>query len=207
MNIQTGETPFWYMILDGWFNEQIVQAASKSWPPFHWPEWFVYNDEGKQVKSVCWKWDLFSMPVRELLGTSMSLPMKTFTGKGDLVPDGTLHGAGMSSMHHGCVLARHLDHDRHPHMGRKREYTTVLFLGDDWKEGYGGELVLGDQNDDVTICPAQNRLVIFRNMDWSFHQVKQLDCPFNYQRKALQVFYYGNFMEESESKRKRAIFL
>lgn len=94
--------------------------------------------------------------------------------------DPTLHGGGLHVMGADSVLGVHLDYDLHPHVpGKRRALNLIAFLNPQWREEWGGALVLCDPLGRVAkrIYPAPGRLVAFETNDLSYHGVERVTGP------------------------------
>jgi hypothetical protein len=120
--------------------------------------------------------------------------------------DPTLHGGGLHVTSPGGHLATHLDYDLHPHLpGRRRALNLIAFLNPEWREEWGGALVLCDpMGRPVTrVHPKPGRLVAFEVGDLSYHGVEPVTGPV--ERVTAAVYYLGDATPANT--RRRALFL
>lgn len=120
--------------------------------------------------------------------------------------DPTLHGGGLHVTAPGGHLATHLDYDRHPHItDRRRALNLIAFLNPEWREEWGGALVLCDPLGAVVtrLYPRPGRLVAFEVGDLSYHGVEPVTGPA--ERVTAAVYYLS--AATPANTRRRALFL
>jgi hypothetical protein len=122
--------------------------------------------------------------------------LQKLTGVGSLVVDPSLNGCGLHSTGNGGRLMIHTDSNRHPH-GRgslHQALNLILYLNQDWKEEYGGQLELWtrDRRPCKEILPIANRIVVFQSDTGSFHgHPRPVSAPGDRRRNSLSVYYYS----------------
>lgn len=198
--------PFPHVCCDGWADPGLCREAARSWPDADWPHWIGYESD-QQAKRVCCDWLSIPEPCRRLLARMMLLPLTDWFGGPRVVPDALLWGGGMHAMGRGGRLGVHLDHSHHPLTGLERTYSAVLFLGEDWHDGWGGHLALYAP-DCRTVARAYhaafNRLVVFQTAENSYHGVLgPLSCPSGVVRKSLAVFFHASPQQAAARMRAR----
>ena len=120
--------------------------------------------------------------------------------------DPTLHGGGVHVTGVGGRLGCHLDYDRHPHLPEKRRALNLIaFLNPEWREEWGGALVLCDPMGAVVtrLYPRPGRLVAFEVSDLSYHGVEPVTGPC--ERVTAAVYYLAD--AGPHNTRQRALFL
>lgn len=144
--------------------------------------------------------------IRELNSETFVQNLSRLTGIPDLIPDPSLEGGGLHQSRRGGFLNIHADFTVHPHKRNWRRRVNVLvYLNEDWKEEYGGELELWSR--DMQSCvrkisPVFNRCVIFNTDEDSYHGLPEpIQCPEHMTRKSIALYY---FTEETEAPRRRA---
>jgi Rps23 Pro-64 3,4-dihydroxylase Tpa1-like proline 4-hydroxylase len=119
-----------------------------------------------------------------------------------LIPDPYLFGGGLHQIKRGGFLKIHSDFNVHPQMRLNRRINLLLYLNKDWKEEWGGQLELWDQqmkSCQVKVKPNFNKMVIFKTTDFSFHgHPKPLMCPERVSRKSIALYYYTNGRPKEE---------
>jgi hypothetical protein len=120
--------------------------------------------------------------------------------------DPTLHGGGVHVTSPGGWLSTHLDYDLHPHVpGKRRALNLIGFLNPEWRDEWGGALVLCDPMGAVVtrLYPKPGRLVAFEVGDLSYHGVEPVTGPV--ERVTAAVYYLSE--ANKTNTRKRALFL
>lgn len=197
--------PFRYRVLDGYFDDDSINAAADSWPAPDWPHWLQYN-QTTQKKRSCAVPAVMPDSIRILLRRLLAVPAGELLELGHLEPDHALHGAGLHSMYAGDKLGVHLDCDTHPMMPWRRRANAILFLSR-WNPQHGGALRLLESQSSVngmSIMPVANRLVLFECSDQSFHGVDVLaqSAPC---RMSLACYFWSQ--ADGTESRRRAQFI
>ena len=111
-----------------------------------------------------------------------------------LCADISLKGGGVHYIETGGFLKIHADFNYHAALKQYRRLNLLLYLNDDWKEEYNGNLELW--NRDMKECvhsypPLLNTCVIFSVGDHAYHgHPTPLACPEGRTRKSLALYYY-----------------
>lgn len=128
--------------------------------------------------------------------------MEPLTGIDGLIADHRFIGGGVHVTDPGGRLGIHADFNLHPETGLHRRVNALLYLNRDWKEEWGGNLELWEQDMShlaKSISPIHNRLVIFNITDTAFHGMpRPLACPSNRKRFSLALYYYSEDRPEEE---------
>ena len=98
----------------------------------------------------------------------------------------------MHLMETGSRLDLHVDFN---HLDKKlyRRLNIVLYLNEDWKEGWGGALDIWEpkiKHCIHTVPPVINRAIIFNTVPRSWHGVLPVKCPPERSRNTFASFYY-----------------
>lgn len=127
-----------------------------------------------------------------LLSPPWLLFLERITGIPNLIPDPYFFGGGFHNIPRGGFLKTHVDFNRHDKWGFDRRLNVLIFLNKDWKPEWGGDLILGENNE-VRIPPLFNTTVIFETSDKSWHgHPEPLTCPEGESRKSIALYYYTN---------------
>jgi hypothetical protein len=186
------------VVHDNLFSPELVRAAREQWPAASWKGWVAYDPQ-----TQCKRASDLQTPIPPacgvLLAALASLQVAQWFG-GDLIPDLSLHGAGLHEMPTGPGLRLHLDSDTHARLGVERVLSAVLWIHDEWRAAWGGELVL---DGGATIRPTPGRVVVFdcRN---ELHHVEPVTCPADVSRRSLAMFFYSP--QVGNNQRPRACF-
>jgi hypothetical protein len=118
------------------------------------------------------------------------------TGIPNLIPDPYFEGGGFHQIKPGGYLKIHADFNKHRLTGLDRRLNVLVYLNENWEEGYGGHFELWDR--DMKTCvkkvlPVFNRMAMFSTTDFSYHgHPDPLNCPPDRSRRSLALYYYTN---------------
>ena len=191
--------PTHYVCIEGLLKPDFARAVAAAYPSyedarkvgrqFYW----VNEDVKVQVTDA----HLFPQPVKQLnevLASSAFLSqLSEITGIPKLLADPELAGGGIQVMGQQGHLGVHVDFNMNPARTLHRRLNLILYLTDDWQDGWGGEFELWDPS--VKEClgtwtPAFNRAVMFNTTTGSFHGVRAVGCPPGTTRNSFAGFYY-----------------
>jgi Rps23 Pro-64 3,4-dihydroxylase Tpa1-like proline 4-hydroxylase len=196
-------TPFPHIVIDNFLTDNIAQKCAKAFPFSDTKTWTNYvhvnekkyglDKRGSIPRELLELIDqLQTLDFAQLLSHATSIP--------GLIADESLTGGGLHQIHPGGFLNIHSDFLIHPHKPNlERRINLILFLSDDWKEEYGGELEFW--NKDMSKCitrvePRFNRCVIFTTNEYSYHGCPELlKGPAGFSRKSLALYYYTEYAE------------
>ncbi len=121
--------------------------------------------------------------------------MSRLIGVDGLIADPSLEGGGLHQSTTGGFLNIHADFTVHPHNRKwQRRANILLYLNDDWKPEYGGDLELwsADMKECVEkVAPVANRVLIFTTDGTSFHgHPEPMPCPEGVARRSLALYYF-----------------
>lgn len=189
--------PFPHAIVDGYFPLTRALAAAREMrlltPAAHRN---VYSQAGK------WTFpDLAALPpetaglIREMSGAGFIAWLERLTGISGLVADPSLFGGGVHQIARGGFLKIHADFAWHERLRLYRRVNVLLYLNEDWRDEWGGQLELWRPDMSacaVRIAPRLNRMVIFSTSDTSFHgHPEPLACPEGVTRNSIALYYYA----------------
>ena len=102
---------------------------------------------------------------------------------------------GAAPVDHGGYLNMHADFTVHPqHRDWRRRVNLLLYLNEDWRPEYGGDLELWDTemtHREVSVAPLANRVVVFTTDADSFHgHPEPMQCPPGTARRSLALYYF-----------------
>jgi Rps23 Pro-64 3,4-dihydroxylase Tpa1-like proline 4-hydroxylase len=195
--------PFPHLVIDNFLPEQLALQCARAFPFSNSKTWtnYVHVNEKKFgldkrpniPPSILDLIDqLQTLDFTQLLSRTTSIP--------GLIADEDLTGGGLHQIHPGGFLNIHSDFLIHPHKTNlERRINLILFLSDEWKNEYGGDLEFW--NKDMTACitrvePRFNRCVIFTTDEYSFHGCPELlKGPAGFSRKSLALYYYTEYAE------------
>ena len=198
-------TPFPHIVLDNFLRKEVLELVIKEFPGKNAGIW-NQSETLSALKKACgddWSFpDSIKDTIRDLQSKLFLYLLGKITGIGNLIPDNYLVGSGLFRIERGGFLKVHADFNIHPLMQLDRRINLLLYLNEDWKNEYGGDLELweNDQSKMVkSIRPIANRCVIFSTTDTSFHgHPSPLNCPEDRSRNCISLYYYTNGRPENE---------
>jgi hypothetical protein len=194
------EVPFPHAVIDGLFDDQVLDAVRGEFPATGDPMWQVSEDHGVQVKLRSDWTDEADIPprirdvVHFLNSGAFMKRISRLTGIDKLISDPYYTGGGLNRILPGGLLDVHCDGNWHHAMGVHRRINAILFLNRDWDEAWHGEFELWDIDMEravKAVAPHDNRLLIFETHDYTYHgHPAPLACPPGRARESLILYYY-----------------
>ena len=191
-------TPFPHHVFEDLLPVDVIDEAIKEFPPLDADQWnnYIHVNERKYSNTDPSSW---GPTLRAILATFNSPEFVQFvselTGIEGLIPDPSLEGGGLHQSPAGGFLNIHADFTVHPHHRNwQRRANLLLYLNDDWKPEWGGELELWTK--DMKHCakkvaPIANRALIFTTDFDSFHGLPDpITCPEGEARRSLALYYF-----------------
>lgn len=127
--------------------------------------------------------------------------LETLTGLDCLIPDPYLFGGGAMISETGDFLNVHQDFNWHYQLQVHRRINALIYLTPDWRQEYGGNLELFDNERKVKeIEPAFNRLVVFATPGANHGQPIPVQAPLGIHRRVFSAFYYTSRLNEDQWK-------
>ena len=120
--------------------------------------------------------------------------LEELTGIQGLIPDWGFYGGGLHRIKRGGKLSVHADYNYHPITKLHRRVNLLLYLNDEWKEQWGGDLQLWSK--DLKNCikkiqPIFNRAVIFSITSDAYHgHPGDLMSPEDVDRFSFALYYF-----------------
>ena len=135
---------------------------------------------------------------RQLFHFFNSRPMLEFleglTTIQGLISDPYFIGGGFHETGRGGKLGIHADFRINEQLHLHRRINVIVYLNEDWKPEYGGELELWDREmkgKRVSVAPLFNRCVIFNTDADSYHgHPDPLQTPDGVLRRSIALYYY-----------------
>jgi len=188
----------WFKI-DNFLREDFANQCADAFPTYDEVQklgvtFTNINEKGKFQVSDSRKMPPALKLLNDLLnGREFLELMEYVTGMPDLLPDEKLVGGGLHSTGARGHLDVHLDFNQLKDRGWFRRLNILVYLNKGWKEEWGGEFELWDEN--VQVChkkflPIFNRCVMFNTNEVSFHGVNAVKCPDGQARKSFAAYYY-----------------
>jgi len=210
--------PFKYVVIDNFFKEDIAKDLASQFPDYNDDKiWNIYKNP-LENKRLTPDWNLFPAETYRAL-TYLNSPefikiIENIIGVKNVLPDMGLHGGGWHVTPSGGKLNVHLDYSIHPKLKLERRANLIIYLSEDWKPEYGGQLGLwshdyarGLPKECVTKVDVKfNRAVIFDTTQNSWHGLpEEIASPKDVYRKSLNIYYLTE-PRENISSRERAFF-
>ena len=178
------DSPFRHAVIDDYIDADTVTQINAEWPKDGW-----YKEDGKaQIK---WNTQDLTPTAKAVVDAVDVSLVEEITGIKGLITDPELSGGGLHCIPRGGFLKMHCDFNTHAN-GWHRRVNMLIYLNQDWRPRWGGELRLGRyKKEQVRIVPEAGRCVIFETNDKSWHgHPKPLMCPKRRQRRSLALYFY-----------------
>ncbi|MFP3942806.1 MAG: 2OG-Fe(II) oxygenase [Alphaproteobacteria bacterium] len=198
--------PFPHIVIDDFLPLEILRRAVAEFParrPGRFADAYSRLKTGYQMEMIR---SPYLHNLQAAFNSSQFLDfLEEMTGIRGLIPDPHFMGGGLHETARGGYLKIHADFNVHPRLNLKRRLNLILFLNEDWREDWGGQLELWETDMSVrrhSISPVANRAVVFNTDPTSFHgHPEPLACPENVYRRSIALYYYtaaGNVRQEQQ---------
>lgn len=201
--------PFPHIVIDDFLSTEFVARLNACFPDLsakkksglvHIPVILADGTEAQQGKEWLSRERLVPHLYRRLYWELNNNPfvglLEKITGIPGLLADPHLAGGGVHNTKQGGYLKVHADFNKHPQYGLDRRLNLLIYLNEDWRPEYGGDLELWTENMDSCvqkIAPIAGRCVVFKTTSTSFHgHPHPLTCPSDRSRRSVAVYYYSN---------------
>lgn len=189
--------PFPNIVIDDFLPRPVVDMCIAEFDRSRRDDQRVFNRSQERLKRQ-FKPDEMSPDARNLFYSFNSRPflhiMENITGIKGLIPDPYFQGGGFHEISTGGHLSMHADFNHHKLMNLERRINVLIYLNDDWRDEYGGQLELwdADMNGCVkSVVPEANRCVIFNTTSFSNHgNPHPVTHPEGRTRKSIALYYY-----------------
>jgi hypothetical protein len=194
------DLPFKHLVVDNFLPNELAQLCLENFPRIDDSVWEHENDSDIEVKSrTTWESE-FDIPEKiieavRILNSSLILKsLSEVFNIPKLVADSYFTGGGLNVTRRGGLLDVHVDGNYHDATGLYRRMNALIYLNPGWKEEWGGEFGLYNQDGSRLIkkvAPIFNRLVVFDSHDYSFHGLPEpINFPEDTNRKSIILYYY-----------------
>jgi hypothetical protein len=191
-------TPYPHIVFDDFLEQRAAHEAMEEFAALQDSPWhsYVHVNEAKFSHTDPTSW---GPCLRRILDTLNSPRFVDFvgelTGIEGLMADPALEGGGLHRSTTGGFLNVHADFTVHPHhLDWSRRINLLLYLNEDWRPNYGGDLELWSpdmKRCEKSIAPLGNRVVIFRTDMDSFHgHPEPMTCPKDVHRRSMALYYF-----------------
>jgi 2OG-Fe(II) oxygenase superfamily len=188
--------PYPHLVLDNLFPDEWLQRILKELPPGTSDKW-VHEHQDKLVKSnirsaVYLGEQAFTF-ASILHSAGFLYFLSEITGVKALLPDPYLSGAGYHVVPPGGLFDVHADRNIDFNSGLKRRLAMLIYLNENWKTEYGGQLEFWNQ--EATECekviePIFNRTVLFDIGDKNFHAVRAVSENYGISRYSFAAYFH-----------------
>ncbi len=190
--------PYPHLVIDDFLEHTALTKAIEEFPPLDTARWnnYLHTNERKFSNTDPTTW---GPTLHEILDQLNSPRFVEFVGRligvEGLIADPSLEGGGLHQSTRGGFLNIHADFTVHPHNRKwQRRANILLYLNDEWKPEYGGDLELwsADMKECVEkVAPVANRVLIFTTDGTSFHgHPDPMLCPEGVARRSLALYYF-----------------
>jgi hypothetical protein len=191
--------PYPHIVIDDFLKPEAAKAAMAEYPPLEPERWnnYLHINERKFSNTDPSTWGPTLQRILEELNSPRFVHfVGELLGVEKLIPDPSLEGGGLHQSARDGFLNIHADFTVHPHKRNwQRRANIILYLNEDWKREYGGDLELWstDMKQCVEkISPVANRAVIFTTDATSFHgHPEPMKCPEETARRSLALYYFS----------------
>jgi hypothetical protein len=192
-------TPYPHIVIDDFLDWGAVKAAIAEFPPLDPERWnnYLHVNERKFSNTDPDTWGPTLQRILEELNSPRFVQfVGRLLGDDNLIADPSLEGGGLHQSTRGGFLNIHADFTVHPHNRNwQRRANILLYLNDEWKPEYGGDLELwsADMKECVQkVSPVANRVLIFTTDPTSFHgHPEPMPCPEGMARRSLALYYFS----------------
>jgi len=202
--------PFPHVVVDDVLHTPAFAKAVGEFPGIRDEFWkgYLHVNETKysNTRPDTWGPTLHDVAL-ELCSPEFVAFLEELTGITGLMADWTMDGGGLHQTLDGGHLNIHADFTtHHDHENWARRVNILLYLNEEWRPEWGGELELWDA--DMTACqatvrPAGNRMLVFTTSADSYHgHPDPLTCPDDVARRSMALYYFTE--EESVERRSTA---
>jgi Rps23 Pro-64 3,4-dihydroxylase Tpa1-like proline 4-hydroxylase len=198
--------PFRYLIINNFFPKETAEHLYQHYPGINSKKWdhtTYINQKNKFVKNTFEDLPVYQQLFEELNDKSFTQLLEKITGVQPLLPDSSLHGAGLHQSTKGAFLDVHIDFNKHPEKKWHRRMNLIIFMNKNWKKEYNGYLELWDMDKKErieNIKPSFNKAVLFETNEISFHgHPKPLNTPPDVSRKSISLYFYSPTQPEEEN--------
>jgi Rps23 Pro-64 3,4-dihydroxylase Tpa1-like proline 4-hydroxylase len=197
--------PFPHIVIDDFLPAETVELCLAEFRA-EGQEDAVSFDRAQERLKRQYRPDLLTGPARQIFYAFNSRPflqiLENITGIKGLIPDPYYLGGGLHEIGNGGHLSIHADFNHHKPMGVERRLNILIYLNEDWKDEYGGQLELWDRSMKScqrSVVPIKNRCVIFNTDSTSFHgNPHPVSHPDGVTRKSIALYYYTATWDETK---------
>lgn len=205
--------PFPHIVIDDFLPAEAARALVTHFPSIDDPAagWQT-RVKTNSVKSFARDLERLPLPLQEFALFANSSPfirfLESLTGITAIITDPHYEGGGLHRISPGGFLDVHADFNIAPDTGLDRRLNLLLYLNEDWRAEWGGDLELwnaGMTRREQIIAPIYNRCVVFNTTSDSHHgHPVPLSCPPDRARQSMAFYYYSHGRPEAEQRPKHS---
>ena len=192
-----GASPYPHLVLQDLFSPDLLRQVRGEIPPLGSDRW-IHHDDAHQnkfgLKSAMSLGPMGTKLESILHSTAFLYFLSEITNIWGLLPDPYLQGAGYHVLPIGAKFDVHIDRKTDYVTGLQRRLALIVYLNDDWKPEYGGQLELWDKEGkecQVAIQPSLNTTALFEVADGNYHgNPNPIACPPGQTRNSFIVYYH-----------------
>jgi len=206
--------PFPYIVIDNFLPENLLKSCLKEIKKHN--EWycnqqdwveefeknkFYYPTEDTDMSEFEEKLPITNMITEYMNSKPFIEFLENLTGFEKLYRDPIMLGGGIHKIKKGGKLSVHIDYNEHPEKKWMRKLNVLLYLNENWKEEWEGNLELWDKKTwekKLEVQPIFNRAVIFSIEDAPHGHPIPLNTPEDVCRYSLALYYFTD--EEVKNK-------
>jgi len=189
--------PYPHIVIENFLEPEAIKSAIAEFPALD-PGWnnYLHVNERKFSNTDPSTWGPTLQRILDELNSPRFVQfVGNLLGVDNLIADPSLEGGGLHQSTKGGFLNIHADFTVHPHHRNwQRRANILLYLNDDWKPEYGGDLEMWstDMKECVKkVSPVANRALIFTTDATSFHgHPEPMRCPEGVARQSLALYYF-----------------
>jgi hypothetical protein len=191
-------TPFSHIVLEDVLFPDAFETVVAEFPAMDDPFWkgYLHVNETKYCNVFPDTWaPSLRETARELTSPEFVAFLERLTGIEGLLPDWSMDGGGLHQTLRGGHLNVHADFSTH-HVNENwaRRVNILLYLNEEWRDEWGGQLELWDremQGCQATVTPRGNRMLVFSTAEDTFHgHPDGLTCPPDVARRSMALYYF-----------------
>lgn len=207
--------PFPHVVVDDLLPASVAAAVAREFATPDPRDWLIYrrgNERRLTLRDETRMGPRTRQLFAELRGSVFVRFLEGLTGIDGLIPSPHHEGGGgLYQSEPGCLLRVHADFNRDERLGLDRRVNLLLYLNENWRDEYGGDLELWSADMarcERRIAPLFNRFVVFTTTDVTYHgHPEPLRCPPDETRKSLALYYFTNGRPAGEASPKhQAVF-
>lgn len=198
--------PFPHIVIDDFLPETHARFLADKFPGPESQVWLDFRKRplhqyGKLGPGGSSRFDYldpeFRMALAEFNNSNFLAFLEALTGIPKLIPDPYFKGGGIHQIVSGGILDVHTDFNHYEQLDLYRRLNVLIYLTEDWQEGFGGELELWDRAPSEQgkavklIPPVFNRFVVFGTNKTTFHgHPNPWRGPEGLCRRSIALYYY-----------------